>query len=174
MKGRYIAALSATAALAAGGATVAAGQGTGGTVGAKATGTQQFEVRIPVRAVSLHCPAEQTRRACFDNPKLASVTAGNGAVLQDGANVGVAHFSNVTTKRGRDGAEMFFATVVFRDGTVTLQGASNNADDAPPIPSAITGGTGAYAGARGVETEAEAPGGSDQEIRIKVTLTFIA
>ena len=63
------------------------------------------------------------------------------------------------------------ATLVLRDGTLTLQGATEGTGPSS-IPSAITGGTGAYAGARGVATEqaVEADGG---EVRIDLRLTFI-
>jgi hypothetical protein len=42
--------------------------------------------------------------------------------------------------------------VVLSDGTLTLQGVSQGGDDAPDIASSITGGTGAYAGERGLTT----------------------
>ena len=70
------------------------------------------------------------------------------------------------------GAELSFVTVLFNDGTITLQGVSLEDEDAP-VTNSITGGTGAYAGARGVETEREASGGSRNEFRITVSLTFI-
>lgn len=56
-----------------------------------------------------------------DRPKLASISAGNAAVYQGDSKVGTAHFTNVVTKRGSKGAEMFFASVVLNDGTITLQ-----------------------------------------------------
>ena len=63
--------------------------------------------------------------------------------------------------------------MVLTDGTLTFQGADQGGENAPSIPSSITGGTGAYAGARGYATEQVAPTGSDREFRINVTLTFI-
>jgi hypothetical protein len=48
--------------------------------------------------------------------------------------------------------QLFLATVVLSDGTLTLQGVSQGGDDAPDIASSITGGTGAYAGERGLTT----------------------
>ena len=152
-------------------AVQAVGQGTGGTLGPKAVGTQVFEVRIKGDQFGLHCPAEQRRRACANRPKLASISSGNAAVYQGGQRVGTAHFANIVTKR-RFG-ELFLATVVLNDGTLTLQGAGQGGENAPSIPSSITGGSGAYAGARGYTTEAEAPGGSQNEFRITVTATFI-
>jgi hypothetical protein len=167
-RGKF-AAVGMAAVLAVGGATVAVGQGTGGTVGPKAQGSTSFEVRIKTRDVGCDKPDV---RQCFNRPKLGAVSAGSGAVYQNGARVGTAHFTNVIAKRGRNGAEMFFATVLLSDGTITLQGASLDAENAP-VNNSITGGTGAYAGARGVETEKEAPGGSREEFRIAVNLTFI-
>ena len=167
-RGKF-AALGVTAALAAGGTTIAVGQGTGGTLGAKAQGSTSFEVRI--KAQDVGCD-KRSVRVCFNNPRLGAVSAGSGAVLQGNARVGTAHFTNVISKRGGNGAEMFFASLLLNDGTVTVQGASLDDEDAPVVNS-ITGGTGAYAGARGVETEAEAPGGSRNEFRIRVNLTFV-
>ena len=169
MRVAHIAALGTTAVLAAGVATVAVGQGTGGVLGPKAVGTTSFEVRIKEKDVG--CDKPDVRR-CFNRPRLGSVSAGHATVYQGGSRVGTAQFSNVITKRGRNGSEMFFASVILADGTITVQGASLGGENAPVVNS-ITGGTGAYAGARGVETEEEAPGGSRSEFRIKVTLTFI-
>lgn len=97
------------------------------------------------------------------------------APYQDNERVGLALLTNIVTQRGRrhTGGESFLATVVLRDGTLTLQGASQGGENAPSIPSAITGGTGAYAGARGYATEQVAPTGSDREFRINVTFTFV-
>jgi hypothetical protein len=96
--------------------------------------------------------------------------AGNGTVHQGGDRIGRAHFTNIVTERGRNADNMFLATFVLEDGTITLQGHSP-ADGASP--SAITGGTGAYAGARGYTIEEEASGGSPREFRINITFTFI-
>ena len=167
-RGKF-AAFGMAAALAVGGAAVAVGQGTGGTVGPKAQGSTSFEVRIKARDVG--CDKRRVRQ-CFNNPRLGAVSAGSAAVFQGGARVGTAHFANVISKRGRNGAEMSFVTVLLNDGTITLQGVSLE-DEHAPVTSSITGGTGAYAGARGVETEREASGGSRNEFRITVSLTFI-
>ncbi|CAA9512580.1 MAG: hypothetical protein AVDCRST_MAG13-2882 [uncultured Solirubrobacteraceae bacterium] len=172
MKGLHVVALGLAVAATAAGATVAVGQGTGGTVGPGAVGTKVLEVRIKERDVGFHCD-RQTTRQCFRNPRLGSLSAGTGTVYEGTTRVGTAHFTNIITKRGRSGGEIFLATVLLGDGTITLQGASAGGEDAPPIPSSITGGTGAYAGARGVETEEQAPGGSRSEFRIRITLTFI-
>lgn len=146
------------------------GQGTGGTLGPKAVGATSFEVRI--KANDIGCDKPDVRR-CFDKPRLGNVSAGSATVYQGGSKVGTAQFTNVITKRGTNGREMFFASVILNDGTFTLQGASLGSGENAPVINSITGGTGAYAGARGVETEEEAPGGSRSEFRIKVNLTFI-
>ena len=177
MRRRHIAALGMTAAVAVGGTTVAVGQGTGGTLGAKSQGSTTIQVRITERRFGAHCANTNNARRCLrdDNPRLAGIGAGSGTVFEDGQRVGRAHFANIVTQRGRrhTGGELFLATVVLRDGTITLQGASQGGENAPSIPSAITGGTGVYAGARGYTTEQVAPTGSDREFRINVTFTFI-
>ncbi len=76
------------------------------------------------------------------------------------------------SRPGRNGNAIFLATVLLTDGPLTLQGASPSGNETPR-PSSITGGSGAYAGAGGFETEEDAPGGSRTEFRIRVTLTFI-
>ncbi len=172
MRGRHVVALGMAVAATAAGTTVAIGQGTGGTLGPKAVGTTQFEVRIKQRDVGFNC-GRQTTRQCMRNPRLGSITAGTGTVHDGSRRIGTAHFSNIITKRGRSGGEMFLATIILNDGTVTLQGATAGGEDAPPVPSSITGGTGAYAGARGEVTEEPAQGGSRTEFRVRVTLTFI-
>ena len=58
---RLLAVLVVMTAGVAGAVGVAIGQGTGGTLGPKAVGTQTFEVRIQERNVALNCPAGQCR-----------------------------------------------------------------------------------------------------------------
>lgn len=144
MKGRHIAAVGMTAALAVGGTTVAVGQGNGGTLGPKAVGSETFQARFTERSFGVHCANTNDRRRCEqdENPRLAGVSAGNGAVYQDNRRVGRVHVANIVTMRGREnsGGELFLATVVLRDGTLTLQGASAGDEDSPSIPSSITGG----------------------------------
>ena len=177
MRGRHIAAVGMATTLAVGGATAAVGQGTGGTLGPKAQGSTTLQVRLTERSFGAHCANTNSRRRCErdDNPRMGGLTGGNAPVYLDNQRVGRAHFTNIITQRGRrhTGGELFLATVVLRDGTLTLQGASQGGDNAPSIPSAITGGTGAYAGARGYATEQVAPTGNNREFRINVTLTFI-
>ena len=171
MRGRHIAALGTAAALAVGAATVAVGQGTGGTLGQGAQGTKTFQVRIKEKDVGFNC-GRQKLRQCGRNPRLASMAAGYGTVYQGTQRVGTAHFSNVITKRGRNGGELFFGSLLLNDGSITAQGAQAGGGSAT-LPNSITGGTGAYAGARGFETETEASGAPRGEFRINITLTFI-
>ena len=177
MRGRQIAAFGLAATLAVGGATVAVGQGSGGTLGPKAQGSTTLQVRLKESGFGVHCANTNNRRRCErdDNPRIGSLAGGNGLVYQDNVRVGRAHSASIITQRGRrhTGGELFLATVVVGDGTVTLQGARQGGDRAPSIPLAITGGTGAYAGARGYATEQVAPTGSDREFRLNVTFTFI-
>jgi hypothetical protein len=177
MTSRHIAALVLTAGLAVGATTMAVGQGTGGTVGPKAQGSTTFQVRLTERSFGAHCANTNNARRCQrdDNPRIASLSGGNGTVFQGDQRVGRAHFANVITQRGRrnSGGELFLATVVFSDGTLTLQGASQGGENSPSIPSSITGGTGAYAGARGYTTEEDDPSSTQREFRINVTATFI-
>src|SRR3712207_2935344 len=152
MKGRHIAALGVTAGLAAGGATVAVGQGTGGTLGPKAQGSTTFQVRLTEGNFGVHCANTNNRRRCERDPRprIGSLSGGSGAVFQGAQRAGRAHFTNIitqraTNRRGANFGELFLATVVLNDGTLTLQGAGTGGEDAPSIPSSITGGTGAYA-----------------------------
>jgi hypothetical protein len=172
MRGRHIAALGMTAALAVGGATVAVGQGTGGTLGAKAQGSTTFQVRLTERSFGVHCSNTTNLRRCERqrNPRIGSLAGGSGGVFQGNTRVGTAHFTNIVTQRGRNADSLFLATAVLGDGTIALQGISPADGTAS---SAITGGTGAYAGARGYTTEEEVPSGNQREFRINITLTFI-
>ena len=172
MRGRHIAGLVATAALAVGGAAVAIGQGPGGTLGPKAQGSTTLQVRLAQRDVGGHCSDTTNRRRCERerNPRFGSLYSGSGAVFQGDARVGRVHFTNIVTQRGRNADNLFFATFVLDDGSITLQGISPAEGAAP---SSITGGTGAYAGARGYTREEEVQGGNEREFRINITFTFI-
>jgi hypothetical protein len=167
MHGRHIAALGTTAVLAVGGTTVAVGQGTGGTVGPKAQGSTTFQVRFSENGFGVHCANTNNLRKCLRQrkPRIGSLFAGNGALFQGSQRVGRAHFTNIVTQRGRNADALFLATAVFPDGTLSLQGVGSEED---VTTSAITGGTGAYAGARGFTREE-----SISDTRVNVTLTFI-
>ena len=172
MRGRYIAALGATAALAVGGTTVAVGNGTGATVGKKARGSTTFQVRLIERNVGVHCSNTTDLRECArdENPRIGGLFSGNGAVFRGDRRVGRAHFTNIVTQRGRNSDSLFLATFRLRDGTISLQGISP-ADG--QLATAITGGTGAYRGARGYTTQREVRTGDRDEFRINVTFHFI-
>jgi hypothetical protein len=160
-------------ALGLGGAALAKGQGEGGTLGAKAVGKATFDVTLDFKQFGLNCPKQQSVKNCMRKAKLGSVVGGNARVAQGGKKVGTAYFSNVITKTGKRGQGLFFATVVLADGTVTLQGYEHEYDSPAP-ESAITGGTGAYAGARGVESEGQGfEGPGKNQYTFPVTLTFI-
>lgn len=174
MRVRHVAALGLTAAIAAGGATVAVGQGTGGTLGPKAEGSTTVQLRLTERSFGVHCANTNSLRRCIrdENPRIASLAAGSGALYQGTQRVGRGHFVTTVTQRGRRSSSgVFTGGLAFADGTVAIQGLELNNDESLPL--AITGGTGAYAGARGYMTDAEAPGGSDREFRLNLTLTFI-
>jgi hypothetical protein len=141
--------------------------------GAPAPGTvQTFEIRIKQSQFGANC-GNKPQRACFRRPRLASVGAGNGDVYVGGRKVGTAVFANITGKTLRRGSlDLFFATIVLGAGnTLSVQGASNDAGG--QLPYSVSGGTGEYAGARGTVTESEAPGGSNREFRVNVTVTFL-
>jgi len=104
-------------------------------------------VRISENGFGVHCADTNNLRKCLRqrNPRTGGLFAGNGAVFQDGERIGRAHFTNVITQRGRNADGLFLATAMFTDGTLSFQGVSGDED---VTTSAITGGTGAYAGAR--------------------------
>jgi len=143
------------------------GQGTGGTLGPKAQGSTTFQVRFSEDGFGVHCADTNNLRKCLRqrSPRIGSLFSGNGAVFQDGARVGRAHFTSIVTQRGRNADALFLVSVRLDDGTLSLQGVSGDED---VTTSAITGGTGAYAGARGYSREE-----SVSDDRVNVTLTFI-
>ncbi len=174
MRSQHIAALGLAAALGIGATTVAVGQGTGGNVGPKAQGSTTLQVRLGERAFRLHCADTNVARRCQRQraPQVGSIAGGTGAVFQGDRRIGRAYSGNLITRRARGrSSDLFVATFVLRDGTLTLQGATEGMG-ASAIPSAITGGTGAYAGARGFATERVA-GEVGGELRIDLRLTFI-
>ena len=141
--------------------------------GAPSPGTvQTFEVRVKQNGFGVNC-GNKPQRTCFRKSFLASVGAGNGKVFVNGEKVGTAIFANITGKKlkKQNTLELFFATIILDTGdTISAQGATT---DAGSIPYSVTGGTGAYAGARGTIVESEAPGGTETEFRINVTITFL-
>ena len=154
------------------------GQGTGGTLGPKAVGQKALQVRFSQNEQGVHCANSTRRRVCerLRRPPIASVAAGNGTVYEGETRVGRLHYTLIITRRatnnrGANFGEQFTGTLVFSDGTITLQGAVEGGATSfrvtTPLPSSITGGTGAYAGARGYMTEEPVQAG------LNITLTFI-
>jgi len=140
------------------------GQGTGGTLGPKAVGQKMLQVRFSQKEQGVHCANSTKLRVCqrLRRPPFASINAGNGVVYEGETRVGRLHFTLIITRRatnnrGANFGEQFTGTLVLDDGTITLQGAVEGGPTSfepttPPV-STITGGTGAYAGARGYMTE---------------------
>jgi hypothetical protein len=156
------------------------GQGTGGTLGPKAVGQKALQLRFQQNEQGVHCANSTKRRVCerLRRPPIASVAAGNAAVYEGETRVGRAHYTLIITRRptnsrGANYGEQFTGTLVLDDGTITLQGAveggATSAENTSPLPSSITGGTGAYAGARGYTTEEFVR----NQPRLNMTLTFI-
>ena len=134
---------------------------------------ETFEVRIKVNDFGVNC-GNKPQPACFRKPRLASLGAGSGTVYRNGERIGTAVFSNIIAKqlRQQNTLDLFFATLVLNGGahTLSVQGASSEGAN---IPYSVSGGTGTYAGARGTVVESEAPGGTNREFRINVTVTFL-
>ena len=143
--------------------------------GAPSPGTvQTFEVRIKADDFGINCGNKGPRACLRGKPRLASVGAGSGTVYMNGERVGTAVFADIAAKKLKDRnmLSLFFATLVLHGGadTVSVQGTSS---EGASIPYSVTGGTGAYAGASGTVVESEAPGSTNREFRINVTVTFL-
>ena len=110
--------------------------------------TVQFRHRdAQVKLVDL--PPKMTRRRSSESPGDLAV---GSARLRDasGAVVGELHQSfMVTGGRGEATTELITATIVLRDGQITLQGLADNRKPDAPTSAAITGGTERYDGVRG-------------------------
>jgi hypothetical protein len=154
----------------------ATGQAPGGTPGPKATGAFTVQVRLTEKNFFGHCSDTVSHRRCRRerNPKIGSLFGGNAPVFAGGAQVGRAYFQQIVTRRGKNGRDLFLATLQLADGQISVQGLSTHADEDSP-PSAIVGGTGAYAGARGVESERFNEADSSKTVfAIDLTFTFIS
>jgi hypothetical protein len=156
------------------------GQGTGGTVGPKAVGQKVLQVRLTEGTDGVHCANSTRLRVCQRQrrPPLASLAAGNFAAYEGETRVGRLHYTLIITRRptnnrGANFGEQFIQTLVLNDGTITMQGVvvagATSREPTSPVPSSITGGTGAYAGARGYTTEEFVR----NQPRLNMTLTFI-
>lgn len=92
---------------------------------------------------------KMTRRRPSESP--GDLAVGSARLRNaSGAIIGRMHQSfMVTGGRGEATTEQVNATVVLRDGQITLQGVADNSKPDSPLVVAITGGTGRYDGARG-------------------------
>ena len=165
--------VAAVVVLAGVGATMAVGQGTGGTVGAGASGTKTFEVRVKENAVGLNCVANKPAKCFRLKPRIANLFAGNGRVYDGATRVGTAGFSSIATKVGKNPLDVFMATISFNNkvDSITVMGPSH--EEGTPLPYSIVGGTGAYAGARGTITEKELDSPVKNEFRVQLNMVFI-
>ncbi len=156
------------------------GQGTGGTLGPKAVGQKLLQLRFSQNVGGVHCANSTIRRVCerTRRPPIASVSGGTGPLYEGDTRVGRIHFTYMITRRatnnrGANFGQHFTGTLVLNDGTITLQGVEQSGarggEPAIEPVTAITGGTGAYAGARGYMTEELVR----NQPRLNMTLTFI-
>ena len=126
--------------------------------------TVQFRHRdAKVKLVDL--PPKMTRRQPSESPGDLAV---GSARLRDGAGavVGELHQSFMVTGGRREATtELITATIVLRDGQITLQGLADNRKPNAPLTAAITGGTGAYDGVRGSAHVRESPAAVAFELR---------
>jgi hypothetical protein len=143
-----LAAAALVAAAASAPLTLAHAQGPARTLTLHVTGTQVSAVDLP--------PLHRTRRS----PE----TAGDVVVARSrvtGAATGARYLRCGVVKPGRGYARALVScdvTYVLADGTITAAGVVRLAGPEPAV-AAVTGGTGAYAGARGTLTAA--PDGTD-------------
>lgn len=130
-------------------AVIAAAAFVPGSVAQSGDKTMRLEMRhkeAQVRLVDL--PPKMTRKSPSESP--GDLVVGSGRLRNAaGAVVGRAHQSfTVTGGKGKATTELVTATFSLADGQLTLQGLSDNGTK-DPLVLVITGGTGAYAGARG-------------------------
>jgi hypothetical protein len=154
MTGRVLVATVAAAAI--GGGAIAAsaiGQGTGGTVGNRATGnlSVQFQLSNSRNASGINpaVPRDKTR------PKIMDIMGGHGSLLVDGKRVGRVQGYDVTTyggppaKRYRGRAEFVQHHMLDFGNDNLLFAICRASDDPRNNPCGIISGTGDFAGARG-------------------------
>ena len=159
----------------AGAATIAGGQsGTG-----PPTGTLSFKVRVDLKpsrnGINPATPRDKKR------PKVADLNANNADLLSmDGRKIGLGHDFDVTTY---EGAKKYKGKALFLGNTLLDFGGGNFLfeqcvrEDSPTNNTcAIIGGTGIYAGARGVGIEDTNHGVEDRKAKtftFPVTITFL-
>lgn len=165
------------AALVGGGAFVAGsaiGQGAGGTLGTGAVGAKTFEVRVKNSQIGFNCGNLSQRRCFKRGPHPANVLGGSGAIFDGGTQVGTALFADITGRRldSKNGQDVFMATITFNNRVDSISVLGPSSDQGATLPYAIIGGTGIYAGARGVVNEGKSVD-SKTESRIPLNFTFI-
>ena len=124
----------------------------------------QFRHReAQVKLVDL--PPKMTSRRPSESP--GDLAVGHARLRNAaGAVVGELHQSfMVTGGRGEATTELITATIVLRDGQITLQGLADNRKPDAPLSAAITGGTGRYEGVRGSARVSESPTAVAFELR---------
>lgn len=111
-------------------------------------------------------PPKMTRRRPSESP--GDLAVGSARLRNPaGAIVGELHQSfMVTGGRGEATTEQITATIVLRDGQITVQGLADNRKPDAPLVAAITGGTGRYDGARGTMHVRESRSAVTFELRI--------
>jgi hypothetical protein len=178
--------ISRRAAIAAGTVLLAVGAGAtaatiaGGQSGAgPPTGTLSFKVRLNTSAsrngINPAVPRDKKR------PKVADMTASNADLLStDGRKIGVGHDFDVTTYEGAKkykGKALFYGNAVLDFGSGNFLFEQCVREDSPTNNScAVIGGTGIYAGARGVAVEDANHGVEDKTNRtftFTVNVTFV-
>jgi len=172
----------AAAAAAVGGATLAGsaiGLGTGGTVGPRATGTLEVQIRFTdnrrSQGINPAVPRNKKR------PKVADLMAANADVLStEGQKIGRAHGFDVTTFEGAKkykGKAIQITTDAIDLGAGNFLFAHCVGEDSPTNNNcAIVGGTGRFAGARGSAVEDFVHGVEDKKNKtftLPVTVTFV-
>ena len=169
----------AVAAVAVGGAAIATsaiGQGSGGTVGPRATGTLEVQFRFtPAKRTGGINPAVPRNKR---RPKVADIFAGNGTVRINGERVGRVHAFDVVTfegaRRYRGGAELIQPHMLDFGSNNLLLMTCRASDDRRSNPCGVTGGTGDFAGARGTAVvHFPSVVENRREQIIRVTFTFI-
>ncbi|MDQ3723297.1 MAG: hypothetical protein M3376_09590 [Actinomycetota bacterium] len=108
---------------------------------------------------------KMTRRRPSESP--GDLAVGSARLRSaSGGVVGRLHQSfMITGGRGEATTEQVNATLVLRNGQITLQGLSDNSKPDAPLAVAITGGTGAYNGARGTAVVSESRTAVSFELR---------
>jgi hypothetical protein len=125
----------------------------GGQAAAPPTGTLEFDVVNQTSGATAGANPAGGPRQRF--PRIADLMAGNGKVVIDGRSAGRWDTITVTTDRGNgrgggDAGGIAQGIVTIGQDALVLGGARVSYHDRADVTGPITGGTGRYAGARGV------------------------